>query len=144
MNGFRSPLNFRVSKAYLERCRLKTAGSLHVSNLSGTLSAGYLLFLASLQASKLEKAHLVLLSVFTGVIPLERTASFLLSTKDEKRSWIGGKLMVVSAASVGSVSVSEGAGGAELGGLFGCGVAVISLAPAGQSVHSQSPRQNRS
>ena len=110
-----------------------------MSKSSGTLSVGYLLFLASLQASKLERAHLVLLSVFAGVIPLDRTASFSSSTKDEKRSWLGGKPLVVSAA---SASVSKGAGGAELGGLCGCGVAFISLAPAGQLVHSQSPRQN--
>ena len=94
----------------------------------------------------------MLLSVFAGVIPLDRTASFSSPTKDEKRSWFGGKSMVVSATSAGSVQVdesvssSEGAGGAELGGLSGCGVAVISLArrAPGQSVHSQSPRQNGS
>ena len=70
-------------------------------------------------------------------------------TNDEKRSWLGGKPVVVSAAlelavaARASVPVSEG--GAELGGLFGRGVgAVISPARAapGQSYHSQSPRQD--
>ena len=91
------------------------------------------------------------LSAFIGiVIPLDRTASCSSSTKDEKHSWLGGKPMVVSAASglvvAAGVSVPVSEGGAELGGSLGCGVAVILLAAeaAGQSVHSQSPRQNGS
>ena len=140
LGGYGSPFAFLVSKAYLERWRVKTAGSLDVSKLSGT---GYLLFLACLQVSKLARAHLVLLLVLAGVIPLDRTASWSSSTNDEKRSWLGGKPVVVSAAlelavaARASVPVSEG--GAELGGLFGRGVgAVISPARAapGQSYHA--------
>ena len=62
---------------------------------------------------------------------LDRTASWSSST-NEKRSWLSGKLVVVSAALVIE-------GGAELGGLFGRGVgAVISPARAapGQSYHT--------
>ena len=48
--------------------------------------SGYFLFLASFQAKKLLRAHLVFLSVLTGTTPLDRIASSSSSTKVEKRS----------------------------------------------------------
>ena len=44
------------------------------------------MFLAFFQAAKLARAHLVLLSVFAGTMPFERTASCSSSTNVEKRS----------------------------------------------------------
>ena len=62
------------------------AGSLHENRSSGTGFSGYFLFLASFQAKKLLRAHLVFLSVLTGTTPLDRIASSSSSTKVEKRS----------------------------------------------------------
>ena len=96
-----------------------------------------ILFLASLQASKF---HLVLLLVLAGVIPLEQQGARCQQNMKSVHGLVVNQwwfqLLVV-------VSVPATEGGAELGGLFGCGVVVISLAAAaaGQSVHSQNPRQ---
>lgn len=54
--------------------------SLQVKRPSGTWSDGYPQFFASFQVQKLERTHLVLLSVLAGVIPF---ASSLSSTKEE-------------------------------------------------------------
>ena len=59
--GYKSPFGFLVSTMYLERCLLRTSGSVESSTSSGIGSVGLELFLVSLHCSKFFRAQLSLL-----------------------------------------------------------------------------------
>ena len=150
LGGLYSLLDFRVSSTNLERWTLRMAGSVHIKRSSGTWSSGHFWFLVSFQASKLLTAHLVVLSVFAGVTPLDRAATCSSVTNAAKRVelelpaavpevWLvlALRMVVVGGSVVGGLVV-----GGSVVGVAVVGVVVVTLASApGQPVHSHRPRQ---
>ena len=107
-----------------------------------------LLFLASLQASKLASAHLVFLLVFAGVIPFESIASSSLFTNLEKRLFLlellsGGRSSLLWLVRVLVPFEVEGGRSCTEVEVVSSGRDLESASP-GQPVHEHCPRQKRS
>ena len=114
---------------YLERCLLRTSGSVESSTLTEIGSVGLELFLVSLQCSKFFRAQLVVFAVLAGMSPSESLASSLSVTvvkhSTERRGCIRNKL-------------TDGCGSSTLGR---CGLELTTSAFPGQFVHEHMPRK---
>ena len=124
--GYKSPFGFLVSTMYLERCLLRTSGSVESSTSSGI---GLEFFLVSLHCSKFFRAQLVVFAVLAGMSPSESLASSL-SVTVAKRSTEGrGCIRNKPTNGCGSSMLSR------------CGLELTTSAFPGQFVHEHMARQ---
>lgn len=114
---------------YLERCLLRTSGSVESSTSSGIGSVGLELFLVSLHCSKFFRAQLIVFAVLAGMSPSESLASSL-SVTVAKRSTEG----------KGCIR-NELADGCDSAALVRCGLQLTTPAFPGLLVHEHMPRQ---